>query len=352
MSCNNIDNLKSRLIVVRMAIALFFVGYYAVSVSGWENNGTGWFTQQTNSPVYHCDSSPDSLVIRGGSNDLSRLPIVPFRGRTVLRAFGEWDYLNSKETTGLASGFRTENYGGGIGCDWSFGSNAVFGGEIDFTQIAIKPVDTRLAGNTSTLSGVAHIAVFGELWYTNMALGVGRHWSVDKMDTDDDLFENKFQSTQWNYEIDFGLRVKTGFTRIEPLVGFRYTNLVEPGTANIFPGSGVTIRASNKLNSYRFIAGSRFLREYTGHLAKISPSLSVSWVHEFGDESLFITSELSSFPVVRRFGENKMGRDRLQAGAEVTFALRDSVDIFFFYQSVFAKNYAGYSIFGGLNKKF
>lgn len=296
-------------------------------------------------------------ILRGSMGNLSQLPVTPFRGRTTANLFGEWTSLDRgtqiHDHTPLNTGFKTGTFGGGIGRDRLFGRNILCGIGINAATLDIKPNNDQLDGRLTSLSGTAHVSVFGELWFVDLALGIGRNHCQNSFGSATDEYQNKYNDTQWNYHIDCGIRFRQGYTRIEPFFGLHASNLNEPSNANLFPISNNVFQSnSNVFNSCRMLVGSRLSWEFKTILATVSPMMYITWLHELGDSTLLTTSELTPFPVVYRFGDNAMPRDRLLLSAGITSALRDSVDLLFYYNSTFANDFSGHTIFGGINIKF
>ena len=296
-------------------------------------------------------------VLRGSMGNLSQLPITPFRGRTTANVFGEWANLDRNsgqpDQSPLEKGFKTGVWGGGIGRDRLFGRNILCGVGINALTMDIKPNDSQLDGKLTSLSGNAHVSLFGELWFVDFGLGFGRNHCENEYHHSSAVYRNKYSGTQWNYNADCGIRFRQGFTRIEPFLGLHASSLDEPSNANYFPISNSFYQAdSNVFQSCRMLLGSRFSWEFQTKLATVSPMMYVTWLHELGDSALFTTSELMPFPVVYRFGNSSMPRDRLLLSAGITSALRDTVDLLFYYNSTFAKDFSGHTVFGGVNIKF
>ncbi|MDD3585700.1 MAG: autotransporter outer membrane beta-barrel domain-containing protein [Thermoguttaceae bacterium] len=324
---------------------------------------TGFFTHASMLALCMMLSIPWALsqesdyLLRGSMGNLSQLPISPFRGRTTANVFGEWTNLDrtteQPDQSPLDKGFKTGIWGGGIGRDRLFGRNILCGVGINALSMDITPNDPLLDGKLTSLSGNAHVSLFGELWFIDLGLGFGRNRSENDYHDSSVVYRNKYSGTQWNYNVDCGIRFRQGFTRIEPLLGLHASSLDEPSNANHFPISNSFYQAdSNVFCSCRTLVGSRFSWEFQTRFATVSPMMYVTWLHEFGDSALFTTSELMPFPVAYRFGNSSAPRDRLLLSAGITSALRDTVDLLIYYNSTFAKDFSGHTVFGGVNMKF
>ena len=290
-----------------------------------------------------------SPIMRG---NLAELEILPFKGRVFGQFFGEWDDQEKNGESPLQYGFKTSTFGGILGQDRMLGNNVLWGFGVQGEKIRIDPVSSDYGGNINSLSGLLHLSIFGSLWYTDLAIGVAKNWNENSMRYDSGVFKNKFDSTQWNYEGEFGLKWNQGYTKIEPFAKMRIISLQEPGTAGLFPNSSQYIPLSYSKYSYRLMLGSRFLWKYSTFLADICPSLQGFWSHEFGDMDIYTNDDNFMMSVAYRFGNNRVVRDRLNLGAGITAALKESLDLYFYYNSTLAKDYTKYSISAGFNKKF
>lgn len=187
-----------------------------------------------------------------------------------------------------------------------------------------------------------------------MSVGASKNWNEQTRTLDYGDFnvvKNKFSSTQWNYEAEFGVRFDKGYTRIEPLVNFRVLTLQEPEGAEKMLTS--VLRSSDFSDaSYRLKLGSRFSWEYATRFSTLKPFLVASWAHEFGQRAIYTIGDNTPYPVAYRYGKHRMARDRLNLGGGVDAALRDSVDLFFQYDVEIAAEYADYLFFAGFNKKY
>ncbi|MDO4587149.1 MAG: autotransporter outer membrane beta-barrel domain-containing protein [Planctomycetia bacterium] len=291
-----------------------------------------------------------SSILRG---NISELSIEPYKGRITGNVFGEWATIDKQGKEATQSGFKTNVLGGGLGQDRLLGDYVIWGFWLNGLSQKMTMTDDRYSGSIQSFSGRLHLSILGTIWYTDLAIGVGKNWNKHQVNLSKaNEFVNKYTGTQWNYEGEFGLRIFKGHTKIEPFLGLRVINLDEPGTAGIFPESTIYIPSSYSFNSYRIMLGSRLAWEYSSYLANICPIMQAAWVHEFGDTEVFTTNDFLPFPVAYQFGNHKQGRDRFILGAGLTIALKDSFDLYCFYNSTIVNNYQSSNIWGGFNKKF
>lgn len=285
-------------------------------------------------------------IIRGGY--ISTLPIAPFRGRVFAYADGSWGKQTEQSADPFASGFAVASFAGGVGQDWRLSKNAIWGLGVQGRNIRLDPDASIYETEIDSLAGFLRLSLFGPLWRVDLSIGAAKNWHEQ---SGDDKDVEKYSSTQWNYEAEFGVRFDKGYTRVEPLVGVRVLTLQEPGAAERRLGA-IGRLGDYSDASYRLKLGSRFSWEYATHLATLKPYLTAIWAHEFGARALYTSGENSPFPVAYRYARHKMARDRIDLGGGVDAALRDTVDVFFHYDVEFAKEYANYLFYAGFHKKF
>ncbi|MDO5308465.1 MAG: autotransporter domain-containing protein, partial [Planctomycetia bacterium] len=104
--------------------------------------------------------------------------------------------------------------------------------------------------------------------------------------------------------------------------------------------------------SYRLKVGSRFSWETDMTLATVKPYLLATWSHEFGKREIYVLGDSSPCPIAYRYGAHRMARDKIDLGGGVAAALRDTLDLYAQYNVELAKEYAGYYVIAGFNKKF
>ncbi len=287
-------------------------------------------------------------IIRG---NFSHLKIAPFSFRVVGTTFGEWDDFSGSGKD-LSGGFQSSVYGMTLGADRLFGENILIGAHAIAGQVDIDPENADYRGGITAVGGVARMGLFGPLWYWDLSLGGSGNRNRATYPRDGVSVREKKNVTQMNYQTELGLKIKSGFTRVEPFLGFRYIYLSDGGvdltpSQSLFP----TIEKEG-LHSYRTLLGSRFLWEYAGYIATYRPFLQGFWVHEFGDETVWTASDAFLYPIAGEYGGFSFPKDRAVIGVGVSAALRDMVDLFINYNSSFAQDYLTYSLFGGFNVKY
>ncbi|MDO5555057.1 MAG: autotransporter outer membrane beta-barrel domain-containing protein [Planctomycetia bacterium] len=298
------------------------------------------------------DSSEGSVLYRGNSNDLSGLDVTPFSKRITTGMWGEWSRYTGSDQ-GLRSGFSANHFGGTVGMDRLLGDRVLLGFGAIGSGMKITGADPQYGAQVDTFAGKLHLSVFDKLWYLDFGVGAGKSWNEQWYASGQTDWRERYSVSQWNYDVDFGLRIRKGYTRIDPFIGFHLTTLNEPGEANLFPGEPVPAFLNDTTtNSYRMFVGSRLSWEYKTYLALICPKMLVGWQHEFGETDVFITNEILPFPVAWHFDGTDLSRDRLYLGAGITCALKHSVDLFFYYNSIFSGTCNDNTIYGGLYKKY
>lgn len=285
-----------------------------------------------------------SSVVRG---TISEMKIDPFKWRAMGDLYGEWANLDGTGW-GTGGGFSTNVFGGTAGADRLFGKNVVMGLQAGGATIDLDGAGGRIDGDISSYSGLARMGLFGDLWYWDFSLGIGQNRNRQDI-VDSGVSESlRFTQTQWNYDTQLGLKIRRGYTRIEPFFGFRYIYLGDGD--DVMPQ---TDRYRNDVAyAYRSRLGARLAWEYTTYIATLKPQLWGMWAHEYGDDAVFTTDETLAFPTAWRFGSNTMPRDRLLLGAGISAAMRDMLDLWFRYNSTIAGDYSSHVISAGVNLKY
>ena len=282
--------------------------------------------------------------------NMSSLKIAPY-GKRVFGyldgSIARQDALNSRNDQ---PGFNAKSWGGGLGGDWNVLDHGVIGYGVHGASTTVKPKNGgAYSESIDSLAGNLRLGVYGALWRFDALFGIGRNW-VDQFEYATGA-RNKFTSSQWLLDFEFGARFDKGYTRIDPFVNFRVLTLNEPRGAEAFLRTK-DYTTSFADSSFRAKLGSRVSWEHATPLATLKPYLLASWAHEFGKREIYTAGESSPFPIAMRYGAHKMARDRLDLGGGLEAALRDTLDLYIQYDVVFAKEYSEYLIFTGFNKKF
>ncbi|MBQ9873386.1 MAG: autotransporter outer membrane beta-barrel domain-containing protein [Thermoguttaceae bacterium] len=302
-------------------------------------------------PDYSSNSSPtiDLDPIYRGAN-LSALVVAPYRGRFVGNGFGAWATQEGQGNSPDVGGFDVGSYGGSLGQDWRLTDYLIWGYGV---QGARTKLDAKHSGSydesLNTVAGFARMSVFDALWRVDLAYGIGRSYARQTQIATGLI--DKYRSTEWFFESEFGAKFDKGYTRIEPRLNFRALSLVEPGAAELFLTDREFVKDFSG-TSYQTKIGSRFSWEIDVLLGIAKPYLDVDWIHEFGNRSIYTIGDDAAVPIAYRQGSHKMGRDRIDVGAGVDFALRDQFDVYLKYDVKLAKEYSGHFFFAGFNKKY
>lgn len=299
--------------------------------SGWPTESTGAATS----------------IYRG---NLSDLKIAPFQLRCVGTLYGEWGSLDD-DGDGANAGFKTGVFGGSLGADRLFGNNVLLGVHAHGASVDIKPNDPDYDGSVTSVSGLARMSLFENLWYWDFAIGVGQNRYENVCPSTGGTRSRNQTATQWNYASELGMKFRSGFTKIEPFIGVRWLWL--DGDIPVFSEKTTVFdQSDNKADSVRTFLGSRFSWEYATYTATFKPSLWGMWVHEFADEDLFTTNDSLELPVAWRFGNSSMPRDRMILGVGTAAALRDMVDLWIHYDTNIAGRYTSYTLSTGIHVKY
>lgn len=277
--------------------------------------------------------------------NLSELKIDdPYRLRAVGTMYGEWA-CREGSGTGSAGGFSTGVFGGSLGVDRKLGKSVLAGLHAASATLNLEPDDARFDGSVSSVAGLAQMSLFGDLWYWDLSFGLG-----ENKNRDDFAGESlRFTQTQWNYWSELGMKFRSGYTKIEPFLGFRYIYLSDESGSR-FVDTGYFSADSG--NSYRTMLGSRFSWDYTTYIARVKPSLWGMWVHEYGNGDIFTTSDQLDFPVAWRYADHNLPRDRMILGGGVAAQLRNMIDLWLHYDANFSGGYNAHTLSTGVNLKY
>lgn len=291
-----------------------------------------------------------SEVVRG---NFSTLDIAPFRFRVVGTGYGEWgDYTKDPQPgSDQNRGFKTSVFGGALGGDWLITENCLAGLFAHAGRVGVDPEDVDFDGGVNSIGGLARIGLFGTRWYWDASVGVAANQNKAEFMWNGYECTAKKDLTQMNYQTELGLKLNSGFTKIEPFAGFRYITLSAGGLES-FRSAAQKPKLDETPYSARSLLGSRFAWEYASCVATIRPSLQGIWVHEFGDTTVFTTDDTLLFPIAGEYNGQTFPRDRAVLGTGVSAALRDMVDLFFNYSCSYAPDAVSYSVSGGFHVKY
>lgn len=307
-----------------------------------------WDASSFVTPPLSDDDDATEFVYR--ALNMSSLKIAPYGKRVFGYLDGSIARQDAQNSKNDQPGFNAKSWGGGLGGDWNVLDHGVIGYGAYGASTTVKPKNGgAYSESIDSLAGNLRLGVYGALWRFDALFGIGRNW-VDQFEYATGA-RNKFTSSQWLLDFEFGARCDKGYTRIDPFVNFRVLTLNEPRGAEAF----LTTKnhtTSFADSSFRAKLGSRVSWEHATPLATLKPYLVASWAHEFGKREIYTAGESSPFPIAMRYGTHKMARDRLDLGGGIEAALRDTLDLYIQYDVVFAKEYSEYLFFTGFNKKF
>ncbi|MCF0235036.1 MAG: autotransporter outer membrane beta-barrel domain-containing protein, partial [Thermoguttaceae bacterium] len=157
----------------------------------------------------------DAAIVRGAN--LSELPIAPLSGRVFGVADATFGRQDSQGYDAFRSGFKVDSYGANVGYDGRLGTRAVWGFGAQGRRVNISPAADTYDTRINSFGGNIHMAIFGPLWRVDLAFGTAKNWHTQRLS---EFCANKFSTSQWNYEAEFGVRYDKGYTRIEPFLNF------------------------------------------------------------------------------------------------------------------------------------
>ncbi len=290
-------------------------------------------------------SLDSSILFRG---NLTEFKIEdPYHLRANGRLFGEWSHLEGRDYQ-FQDGFSSSAFGGSLGIDKKLGPSVIIGGRLGGTTIKIDPENPDYDALISNIFGVGNLGLSGDLWYWDFSLGVGRN--KNRNEKKSEHYRTSFHQTQWNYGTELGTKIRSGYTKIEPYISFRYSALSD-GENDPFLGED-PLFSSDSTQSYKSALGVRFAWDYATFIAHLKPTIWGAWSHEYGDKELFVTNDQGDFPLLWRHGDYTLARDHGQLGVGVAAALRNMVDLWLNYNADFANRYNSHSLFLGTNIKY
>ena len=299
--------------------------------------------------ISDANDSPDERSIVRAAN-LSALPVAPYRGRVFGYGLASWGSQEAQNRDVDRGGFDVVSYGGGAGQDWTLTDYFIWGYGVQDSQTSIDAKNYGSYDATiDSLAGFLRMSVFDALWRVELLYGGARNTTRQTKLNSGTV--GKFSSTEWFFESEFGARFDRGYTRIEPRVNLRILSLIEPDKAERFLANNERSKEFSDA-SYRTKIGSRFSWEYATAFGVATPYFSVDWSHEFGSRHIYTINDQAPIPVAYRHAAHKMERDKLDLGAGLDYALRDTFDVYIRYDLEVAKEYVDYLFFAGFNKKF
>lgn len=304
------------------------------------------FTKILDAPSFSSDN--ETPIYR--SSDIASLAIDPYRGRVFGYGLASWGSQDEQDSSANLGGFDVGSYGGALGQDFNLTKYFIWGYGFQATQTEIdgKRADSYDA-KLDALSAFLRMSVFDALWHIDLLYGGSKNWETQTMLKNGR--QQKFTSTQWFFESEFGARLDEGYTRIEPRVNLRILSLIQPTKAERFFVAQDRPADFSK-TSYRMKLGSRFSWEYAALLGVIKPYITADASYEFGNRAIYIIASQAPVPVAYRYDKHKAPRTLLDFGTGFDYALRDTFDVYMKYDVEIGNNYADYLFFAGFNKKF
>ncbi|WP_165184392.1 autotransporter outer membrane beta-barrel domain-containing protein [Caulobacter soli] len=151
-----------------------------------------------------------------------------------------------------------------------------------------------------------------------------------------------------------GAAIRAGFVQqaaaysVEPSIGLRYDHIDRDAVGEA-GGGDLALRASaTDIDALRSTAMVRIQREMTVGTATVAPRLRLGWAHELGDRYAVSTNSFQSGGAAFLVQSNRLDRDRLLAGFDVSATVSDKVRFYVDYGLELGENSSSNALTAGL----
>lgn len=297
--------------------------------------------------VLPAEESWETLYLSNRQDDKSdhwqtRLWAVPY---------GNWERCQTEEMIG---GFRSDTFGMMAGFDRKRNSRFSWGAGAGGSWISAR--SDRGSGNKDIDSFKTLLQAKAEVkdWRFTLGAGYGHNTQTTERHAHNGFFQGHNHANQWGMRADFCLKMGMGLFAMEPFFAAECHTFSESGySEKRFSGAGLSKSFGKSTeDSFATSLGVRYYWRQTGHLIVWRPELSATWLHEFGSDRLFRSSQLDPFPTFYTFPDANVQRDHLLFTVGVTGNLGSTMDIFAKYATDIAGDDTAHSVLCGTNWKF
>jgi subtilase-type serine protease len=151
-----------------------------------------------------------------------------------------------------------------------------------------------------------------------------------------------------------GAAIRAGFLHqaatysVEPSIGLRYDH-IDRNAVGESGGDDLALRAAaTDIDALRSTAMVRIQREMTVGTATVAPRLRLGWAHELGDRYAVSTNSFQSGGAAFLVQSNRLDRDRLLAGLDVSATVSDKLRFYVDYGVELGKNTVSNALTAGL----
>ena len=291
----------------------------------------------------------------------------PGEASVWMRGFGQWTALDGDDE---APGLDETQYGILFGADYSFDENwfagiagGYFNANGDFENWGGR------SGGSSEYDGL-QIAAYGgydnSSYYLRGVLAYGNYdGSVDR-DIDTTGFvqgrgvtgslSGDPSSDVLSFYGETGYRFAVGGAgNITPFAGLSLASATLEGfTEDDEDGTGAALKVDDSdADSVASVLGLRLDADMAMSSGVFTPSVSVAWMHEFGDteqtvDASFAEAPGSDFSVIG----SEVARDSVLVDAGANFSMDDTFDLGLFYNGQFNENYSSNAVSARLGYRF
>jgi subtilase-type serine protease len=286
-------------------------------------------------------------------------PLAPQRQwRMWMTGFGGSARWSGEIAPGTATATSTR-WGGALGLDYQVNPNLLLG----VTAGGSESRFSLTSRSTSGTVGGFHTGVYGMLKNGDSYASASLNFSTFANRTTrgiagvgaTEIANGSFQSNEWRARLEVGHDFHMAFARVTPFLAMEAAALSTDGFSEVSrtlagaPGIlGLTF-ASHTTQSLPLFAGVRLAQTYNfASGIKVTPSLSLAWVHEFRPQR-DISAVFASFPGI---GFNVAGarpaRDAAKVKAGLNVAMTDNVALYASFDGEFSGVSNSYGGRGGV----
>ncbi|WP_254435237.1 autotransporter outer membrane beta-barrel domain-containing protein [Pandoraea communis] len=191
-----------------------------------------------------------------------------------------------------ASGYRASYGGLLIGADTALNDAWRVGGVFNYADTSVDGRDDN-TGSSARIKGYGLTGYGGytaERWYLNLAGGIvwqkyDTHRSVDYTGFSGNA-AGRFNGTQYIASAQAGYPIKLdAVTTFTPIVGLSYSRMTQDAYTETGGVAALRVNSSNA-SSVKSELGAKLARTFTTSYGEITPSIQLSWRHEYLDTSI------------------------------------------------------------------
>ncbi|HXH03232.1 MAG TPA: autotransporter outer membrane beta-barrel domain-containing protein [Candidatus Competibacteraceae bacterium] len=271
-------------------------------------------------------------------------------GRLGVFVNGTFDF-GDKDATANEEGFETETRGVTAGVDYRFSDNLVLGAALGYLA-----TDTDLDDNGGNLDSDGYsLSLYGtwyqsERFYLEGSLTYGRNdydqsrnirYTLGSTIVEQAAFAD-FDGEQWDVMLGGGYEFHQGGWTFGPVGRLEYIKIDVDGYSEQMSspsaaGSGWAVQIDDQtLKSFTLSLGGQVSYAMSQSWGVLVPQANAQWVHEFEDDSRFITGRLIGDPSGQSFNlpTDSVDRNYFTVGIGASAVFPQGASAYLFYQKV------------------